>query len=162
MLNSKASVGEGDYLCLPPFHHKAPALLSPGCSKRKEKKRCPIAAELQEKKSLIYKSVLWLRDQSRIRSGCLWIRKSGLIEKHKREPEFAITLQKFFSSMVSVWESSEEPSSWSICKQQGKTPGHHMAPYDTSRHLTSPHSVWHRLTASHGLIQHFREPHDIS
>lgn len=43
MLNSKASVGEGDYLCLPPLHHKAPALLSPGCSE----KRCPIAAELQ-------------------------------------------------------------------------------------------------------------------
>lgn len=42
-LNSKASVGEGDYLCLPPFHHKAPALLSPGWSER----RCPIAAELQ-------------------------------------------------------------------------------------------------------------------
>lgn len=43
MLNSKASVGEGDYLCLPPLHHKAPALLSPGCGE----KRCPIAAELQ-------------------------------------------------------------------------------------------------------------------
>lgn len=43
MLHSKAPVGEGDYLCLPPLHHKAPALLSPGCSE----KRCPIAAELQ-------------------------------------------------------------------------------------------------------------------
>lgn len=43
MLNSKASVGEGDYLCLPPLHHKAPVLLSPGCSE----KRCPIVVELQ-------------------------------------------------------------------------------------------------------------------
>lgn len=66
MLNSKAPVGEGDYLCLPPLHHKAPALLSPGCSE----KRCPIAAaELQaitrqkkkgKKMNSIYKSVLWL------------------------------------------------------------------------------------------------------
>lgn len=88
----------------------------------------------------IYKSVLWLGDQSCIRSGCLWIRRSGLIEKHKGEAEFAAAafwmresfiylfiysfyfFQKFFR-MGPVWRSSEGRLDRSACVHQGKRRG---------------------------------------
>lgn len=135
---------------------------------KKRKEEMPHRGRIT-KKSLIYKSVLWLWDQSRIRSGCLWIRKSGLIEKHKREPEFAIFFTKVFLlhgfSLTIIWGTV-----WLIYMQAAReNPG---PPHGTLRHLTAPCKSSHHLTSPYvflwphaklqGTTRHLMAPNDSS